>query len=126
MDAGAARLKAKDSNHATHGRKLQELKEEVARQMAEVDRRGREAEEDLNRRQSELSAWEEEASKQRTELERRAKDLDTRQAQMTLGSQELIRCHEELEKRLQEVQDENIEQTRRSLGVTCTLNSGFV
>ena len=121
LDARAARLKVKDSNHATHGRKLQELKGEVVRQMAEVDRRGIEAQEDLNRRQSELSTWEEEASKQRTELERRAKDLDTRQAQMTLESQELIRCREELEKRLQEVQDENIEQTRRTLGVTCTL-----
>ena len=55
LDARAARLKAKDSNHATHGRKLQELKGEVARQMAEVDKRGREAQKEINRRQSESS-----------------------------------------------------------------------
>lgn len=62
-----------------------------------------------------------EVSKQRTELERRAKELDTRQTQTALDRHELTRCRQELEMRLRGMQDKVTEKTHRNLGVTCTV-----
>lgn len=94
MDAGAARLKAKGSNRATHRREEQEPKGEVGKGVTEGGNRGRKAQGDICRRRCELPEREKVVLKQRKEPERRAGELDTRQAQMTLESQQLTRCYQ--------------------------------
>lgn len=86
-----------------HGEELQGLQEQVTRLTAEVNRLRNEVQEDIRRRQSQMSLRENEVMEQRTELKRRAKKLDTCQAKKALESLGLTRCRQELEERHEKV-----------------------
>lgn len=75
----AARLKDKDKEHTTHGKELQDPKQEVARLRADAEKHRPEAQEDIVRRKSGLTTRDEEVIKQRTELKRRTTELDALQ-----------------------------------------------
>lgn len=74
MDARPAGLKIKHANDATHGRRLQELRIEMADQMLTADKHGGEAQEKGSLLRGGLSMREEKVLKQRTELEGRPKE----------------------------------------------------
>lgn len=104
LKALATSMQAMDSEHPKDGQELQDFKEEVARLRAEVDKRRREAHEEIRRRTSDLSMLEkEEVMKQCTEWKKSIKKLDTREAETALESRELSRCREELEKQLRKL-----------------------
>lgn len=123
---GCARLNATDKEQTTHGQELEDLREEVARLSAEVDRHRQGALEEIARRESRLSMRQEEVTKQHTALKRRIKELDIRQAKVALGSRELACCRQKLETQLQKVQHGLIEGTHGSLGIRCTVKEELI
>lgn len=118
----STRSEIRDGAHARHGRELQGQKEEAARRRAEAEKR-REAQEEIARREGEASAREKRAWKRSTGLKKRTEEVDSHEANMTV--ERVVSFSRipprELGKRLEEVQDDPIEETRRSLGVACAV-----